>query len=571
MKMGMAKEGYRRLLGDFLLENRLITPAQLQEALKVQERSGERLGRVLVNLGYVSEQDILDILEFQLGIPQVDLSAVTLNPLLLESIPENLIRRHKVVPVKKEGGRLTAAMVDPLNVVALDDLRLATGLEIEPVLATEKEINASIQRYFGMPGLDKVMEELEAPEIVRAEAVNLDQLEEAVVDEAPIVRLANSVIIQAVNEQASDIHIEPQQENVRIRYRVDGMLRDVMTLPRKFRFPLISRIKIMADMDIAERRVPQDGRIMIRYREREVDLRVSTIPTVFGEKAVIRVLDKGKMLLRVDQLGFQERNLERFKKIITYPYGMILITGPTGSGKTTTLYAILSEISSPELNVITVEDPVEYLLPGTNQMQVNPKAGLTFARGLRAILRQDPDIVMVGEIRDSETAEIAVRAAMTGHLVLSTLHTNDAAGALTRLVDMGVEPFLVASTVLGVTAQRLVRLACPRCRELYELEPGSLVRMFLGVTPTEPVTLFRVRGCRYCASVGYQGRTSICEVLPISPAIREMIVQKAPASAIRKQAVTEGMVTLREDGIQKALKGITTIEEVMRVAYVEES
>jgi len=351
---------------------------------------------------------------------------------------------------------------------------------------------------------------------------------------------------------------------------VDGMLRDVMTLPRKFRFPLISRVKIMADMDIAERRVPQDGRILIRYREREVDLRVSTMPTVFGEKAVIRVLDKGKMLLRVDQLGFQEENLSRFKEIIRHSYGMILITGPTGSGKTTTLYAVLSEVSSPELNVITVEDPVEYLLPGVNQVQVNPKAGLTFARGLRAILRQDPDIVMVGEIRDNETAEIAVRAAMTGHLVLATLHTNDAAGALTRLVDMGVEPFLVASTVLGVTAQRLVRVLCPRCREAYEPEPGSRARLFVGAGSGEPVTLYRAKGCRHCGNAGFRGRTSICEVLPVSPAIRELIVQKAPTAEVRKRAVLEGMQTLREDGIQKAFKGVTAIEEVMRVAYVEE-
>ncbi|MEW6447057.1 MAG: type II secretion system ATPase GspE [Bacillota bacterium] len=563
-------KGQPRRLGDLLLENKLISPAQLQEALNVQQQTKQRLGKILVNLGYVSEQDMLDVLEFQLGIPQVDLSLETLNPLLIESVPEHLIRQYKVIPVKREGDKLTVAMVDPLNVVALDDLRLTTGLVIEPALAREKDIDNAIQRYFGLPGLGKAMEELQAPEVLQMEALNLDQPEEAALDEAPIIRLANSIVIQAINEQASDIHIEPQKDEIRVRYRIDGMLHEAMTLPRKFRLPLVSRIKIMADMDIAERRIPQDGRILIRYRDRDVDLRVSTMPTVYGEKVVIRLLDKGKMLLRIDQLGFQEENLERFKDIFRRSFGMILITGPTGSGKTTTLYAVLSEIKSPELNVITIEDPVEYLLPGVNQIQVNPKAGLTFARGLRAILRQDPDIVMVGEIRDSETAEIAVRAAMTGHLVLSTLHTNDAAGALTRLVDMGIEPFLIASTVLGATAQRLVRVICPRCREPYELDPGARARFFMGVDSKTPVTLYKGRGCNFCNNTGYRGRSTICEVLPITQAIRELIVEKAPASEIRRQGAAEGMRTLREDGIQKALKGITTIEEVMRVSYAPE-
>lgn len=563
--------GQRRLLGDFLLENKLITPAQLQEALKLQQKTGERLGKALVNLGYISEEDVLDILQCQLGIPQANLSATKINPLLFESVPENLVRRHKVIPVKKEGNKLTVAVVDPLNVVALEDLHLATGLEIEPVLVTEREIDNAIQRFFELPGLGKAMEDFEVTEIAQMEAVNLDGREETAADEAPIVRLANSLVIQAINDQASDIHIEPQQENVRIRFRVDGMLREAATLSRKFRAPLISRIKIMAGMDIAERRAPQDGRVQIRYQERDVDLRVSTMPTVFGEKAVLRILDKGKMLLKIDQLGFREENLVRFKEIIRHSYGMILITGPTGSGKTTTLYSVLSEINSPELNVITIEDPVEYLLPGVNQVQVNPKAGLTFARGLRSMLRQDPDIVMVGEIRDAETAEIAVRAAMTGHLVLSTMHTNDAAGAIARLLDMGIEPFLVASTLVGVTAQRLVRMVCPRCREAYQPEPGAPERYFMSMGPTDPVTVYRATGCRYCDNAGYRRRTSICEVLPITPAIKEMIIRKMPASVIRRQAVAEGMRTLQEDGIQKALEGVTTITEVMRVAYLEDS
>ena len=564
-------KGKRRLLGDFLLEHNLITPAQLEEALRVQQQTGERLGKTLVRLGYVTEEEILDVLQFQLGIPQADLSSMVLNPVLIESVPESVVRRHKVIPVKKEENRLVVAMADPLNVVALDDLRLATGFEIEPALATEKEIETAIKRYFELPGLHKAMPEVEAADVItRMEAVNLDQAEDLQVDEAPIVRLANSLIIQAINERASDIHIEPQKDGVRVRFRVDGMLRDAMVLPRKFRSPLVSRIKILADMDIAERRLPQDGRILTRYQDRDVDLRISSMPTVFGEKVVIRVLDKGRALLRIDQLGFEEENLRRFRDIIRHPYGMILITGPTGSGKSTTLYAILSEINSPERNVITVEDPVEYLLPGVSQVQVNPKAGLAFARGLRAILRQDPDILMVGEIRDNETAEIAVRAAMTGHLLLSTLHTNDAAGALTRLVDMGIEPFLVASTVLGVTAQRLVRLVCPRCKEPYEPDREVRERFLAGVSNEAPVVLYRAKGCRYCNHVGYRGRTSICEVLPITPAIREMIVAKASAVEILRQAIAEGMQTLREDGVRKAVKGITTMEEVIRVAYVED-
>lgn len=568
--MAFAK-GQRRLLGEFLLEKKLITPAQLQEALSIQEKTGERLGKTLINLGYVSEEDILDTLQSQLGIPQVNVDNTKLNPLLMEIVPENLVRRHKVIPINKEGNRLTVALVDPLNVVALDDLRLATGFEIEPVLATEREIDNAIQRFFELPGLGKAMEGFEVADTTQMEAVNLDGCEEAAVDEAPIVRLANSLIIQAVNEHASDIHIEPQQEKVRVRFRVDGMLREAMVLPRKFRSPLVSRIKIMAGMDIAERRVPQDGRVQIRYRDRDVDLRVSTMPTVFGEKTVLRILDKGRMLLRVDQLGFQEENRVRFNEIIRRSYGMILITGPTGSGKTTTLYAVLSEVSSPELNVITVEDPVEYLLPGVNQVQVNPKAGLTFARGLRAILRQDPDIIMVGEVRDAETAEVAVRAAMTGHLVLATMHTNDAAGAVARLVDMGIEPFLVASTLVGVTAQRLVRVLCPRCRESYEPEPGSPERYFMGIGSADGVTLYRAKGCRYCDGIGYRRRTSICEVLLMTPAIRELVIQGKPVSEIRREAVGQGMRTLREDGIHKALQGITSVKEVMRVAYVDES
>jgi type IV pilus assembly protein PilB len=558
----------KKQLGDLLLENGVISKAQLEEALRVQRETGERLGRVLVSLGYVTERDILEVLEYQLGIVQVDLANLSIDPLLMESIPERFIRRHKVVPIRREGHRLRVAMADPLNVVAIDDLRLITGCEIEPVLASEKDIENVIQKHFGLQDLEKVVEEMPDYELLDTGTVNLDPAE-LLEDEAPVVRLAHSLILQAIQEEASDIHIEHLEDQVRVRYRVDGLLREVTTLPRKFRLPLVSRLKIMAALDIAEKRVPQDGRIQIRYRERDIDLRVSTMPTAFGEKVVIRILDKTRMIRKLDDLGFTPPNLERLRQILRHPYGMVLITGPTGSGKTSTLYAILNELNVPERNLITIEDPVEYLLPGVNQIPIRPRAGLTFSRGLRSILRQDPDIIMVGEIRDTETAEIAVRAATTGHLVFSTLHTNEAVGALSRLTDMGVEPYLVASAVLGVVAQRLVRVLCPRCRESYALPVGVPERFFMGLTPEEPVTVYRSKGCPHCNGQGFRGRTAIAEVLLLTPPIRRLVNEKADAETLQRQAVQEGMVPMKEDGLEKARRGITTVGEVMRVAYAE--
>jgi type IV pilus assembly protein PilB len=552
-----------------LVESGLITQTQLDEALKIQQETGERLGRVLISLGYVTERDFMDALGFQQGVTQVDLAGMRLDPLLLESIPERLIRRHRVVPIRKEGHRLRVALADPLNVVAIDDLRLATGLEVEPVLATEEDIEAAIQKHFGLPDLEKMVAELPEVDFAVAEAISLDS-EEPLVDEAPVVRLAHSLILQAIGDGASDIHLEHLEKQVRVRYRVDGLLREAATLPQKFRSPLVSRFKIMAGLDIAEKRVPQDGRIQIKYRERDIDLRVSTMPTVFGEKVVIRILDQARMVVQLGELGFGTGNLERLRQILRCPYGMVLITGPTGSGKTTTLYAILNELNAPELNLITIEDPVEYLLPGINQIPISPRAGLTFPRGLRSILRQDPDIIMVGEIRDAETAEIAARAATTGHRVLATLHTNEAVGALPRLIDMGVEPFLVASTVLGVVAQRLVRLICPHCRESHHLPPGAPERFFMGIGVEEPATLFRGQGCARCDQKGYRGRTVISEVLPLSAAIRQLVTKGASADELQHQAVQEGMVLIKEDGLEKVRRGITTIDEVMRVAYAED-
>lgn len=425
-------------------------------------------------------------------------------------------------------------------------------------------------KNYGMKEIQSLIREVEVfPEYVDSATVRLTPLDDATHDESSIVKLVDYIIIKAVDEKASDIHIEPVEEGLRIRYRVDGLLREGLKLPPKARKTLISRLKILSSMDIAEKRKPQDGRFQIKYRNYEVDLRVSTMPNIFGEKMVIRLLDKSSNLLKIDQLGFRENNFRLFNNILKYSCGMLLVTGPTGCGKTTTLYAALNEINTREKNIVTIEDPVEYVLEGINQTQVHPKAGLTFALGLRSILRQDPDVIMVGEIRDTETAAIAVRAATTGHLVLSTLHTNDAAGALTRLIHMDIEPFLVTSSVLGVVAQRLVRLICPRCKKSYELAGDAPERSFMGVGPNVPLALYHGEGCAYCEQTGYRGRTGIYEVLMISKKVKELVVGKRSSDEIKEQAVREGMITLKEDGLKMALEGVTTIHEVMRVAYAD--
>ncbi|OPX84909.1 MAG: Type II secretion system protein E [Pelotomaculum sp. PtaB.Bin104] len=557
-------KGARKLLGNQLVETGAVTREQLWEALRVQSRSGGFLGETLIKLGMTSEEVINKVL----GVQEIRLDK--LDPTLLNTIPEQLIRRHKVIPLKKEGKYLTVAMVDPMDVMAIDDLRLLTGCDIEPVQAVEKDILAAIQKHFGLPEVDKIFEEFEL--LAGQQESEVVALEEEVVDEAPVVRLVNSIFLQAIEQDASDIHIEPQEHLVRVRYRIDGMLREVMTLPKKIQSAVVSRVKIMSDMDISEKRIPQDGRIRLKIKTREIDLRVSSMPTVYGEKVVSRLLDKGSIKsYKIEKIGFGALNLQRFTSAMKSSYGMILITGPTGSGKTTTLYTALNEINTYEKNIITVEDPIEYMLDGINQTQVNVKAGMTFAAGLRSILRQDPDIIMVGEIRDGETAEIAVRAAITGHLVLSTLHTNDAAGAITRLVDMGIEPFLVASSVLVTIAQRLVRLICQKCRQAYELAPDAPERAFIGVGPEQPVTLYRGAGCNSCGNVGYKGRLAVHEVIPVTTGLRPLIIRNAPTDEIKRKALEEGMISLKMDGIQKALEGLTTIEEVMRVACTDET
>ncbi|MDK2820112.1 MAG: type pilus assembly protein PilB [Clostridia bacterium] len=541
----------RRRLGDLLVEAGMITDNQLQQALAEQKRTGERLGKVLIRLGFIKEAQMLEVLEFQLGIPKVNISEYKLKPEVVRLVPEGLARRYQAIPIRQEGNRLLVAMADPLNLLALDDLRRVCGRDILPAIASEEEIEAAINRFW--------QDEIETgmTEVATTATVLNDEDEEA-----PVVRFVNHIIKEAIKVKASDIHIEPQERKVRIRLRIDGLLRDLTYVPLDMLSNLISRIKILAGMDIAEKRLPQDGRFQFNLGKR-IDLRVSSLPTVYGEKVVLRILDRNVMLLPLEKLGFLPDKKQRYISLIRSSYGMVLITGPTGSGKTTTLYATLNTLSSPDRNIITIEDPVEYTLPGINQVKVNLKAGLTFVSGLRSILRQDPDIIMVGEIRDKETAEIAVSAAITGHLVFSTLHTNDAAGAITRLLDMGVEPYLVNSSVIGVVSQRLVRSICPHCREEYQPEQDSLEKIWL----PEVSRLYRGRGCKECHYSGYTGRTAIHEVLVMNAELRKLVAQKAPASAIKEAALASGMVTLMDDGLEKVRRGITTVAEVLRVSF----
>jgi len=554
----------KKMLGDRLIELGLITIEQLWEAMRVQSKTGEVLGKVLIKLGMVSDEVINEIL----GIPVVSVST-DIDVELIKYVPEQLIRKYRVIPVRRQDNKITVAMSDPSNIVAIDDLRLILGCEIEPIKAGEGEIEELIQKHFGFPKIDKAFEEFDMQVGPADEAETLTLEEESVVDEAPIVRLVNSILVQSIAMGASDIHIEPQEAGVKVRFRVDGMLREVMELPKKVRGAMISRIKIMADMDIAEKRIPQDGRIQVKTTGKEIDMRISSLPTMYGEKIVMRLLDKSGMKgFKIEQLGFNPTNFKRFNNMLKNSYGIILITGPTGSGKTTTLYAGLNELNTIEKNIITVEDPVEYVLSGINQTMVNVKAGMTFAAGLRSILRQDPDIIMVGEIRDGETAEIAVKAAITGHLVLSTLHTNDAASSISRLVDMGIEPFLAASSILGVVAQRLLRRICPDCREPYLLPLGeSPEREFMGLGPQDPVTLYQGRGCDKCSGTGYRGRLPIHELLIVTSGLRAIINRNESSDILKRHAVEEGMMTLKSDGLYKAALGHTSIQEVMRVAY----
>jgi type IV pilus assembly protein PilB len=549
-------------LGQILIELGFITPEQLETALEEHRKTPKSLGRVLIDLGMIKEADLVRALAEQVGLEFVDLNEFPIDATSTVLLPEALSRRYRAIPIGERDGRLLVAMSDPANVYALDDIRTITGRDVQPVVATANDVEEAIQKFSGMDSQVEAMASIAAESVDETTA----DLEEALED-APIVKLVNAIMTQAVGDRASDVHLEPAEHNVRIRFRVDGVLHEPMPpAPKSIQGGLISRLKVMADLNIAERRVPQDGRISMKVGGRALDLRVATLPTVHGEKVVIRVLDKSNALLRLEDLGFLENAYDRFSESFRKPYGAILVTGPTGSGKSTTMYSTLNILNEESKNIITVEDPVEYRLAGVNQMQVNPKAGLTFASALRSILRADPDIVLIGEIRDKETATIAIEAALTGHLVLSSLHTNDAPSAISRLVEMDVETFLVASAIDAVVAQRLARKLCERCRVAYQPEQAELEAAgFPEWLWPEIPQLFKAQGCPACSNTGYRGRIGLYEVMQMSEEIERLTVERASADAIRNVAVQQGMMTLRDDGLEKARMGITTLDEVARV------
>ncbi len=570
--MEMPKKPYtNQKIGDILVNKGLITSQQLKETLKLQkEGSKKRIGEILVEIGAISREELYDILQYVYETEYVDLSNYVIDPEVISLIPEKIALRFKLIPLSKNDHELIIAMANPLDVYAIDFVRDYTKVKrIKSLLATEEDVLNAITSYYELGEYDDIIEKL-GTEIIFNEEEEEEDLKklEAISKEAPIIQLVSMLIVQGVKDRASDIHIEPNVKGLLIRFRVDGILHDIRTLPNTIKSAIISRIKILAKMDIAERRLPQDGRFQVKFGIREVDLRVSTIPTVLGEKVVLRLLDKSKGLIKLEQLGFMPEQLDEFKSIIFKPYGIILITGPTGSGKTTTLYAALNQVNSKDKNIITVEDPVEYKLARINQIQIKPKINLTFANTLRSILRQDPDIIMVGEIRDTETAQIAVQAALTGHLVFSTLHTNDAASALTRLIDMDIETFLISSSVIGVIAQRLIRIICEKCKEKYTPEKNVLSGLNIKDKPNDggKVKLYRGTGCSFCKNTGYYGRTSIYEIIVLDEEIRSLIIAKAPSNVIKNTAIKKGMKTLKDSGLKKVMQGITTIEEVIRVA-----
>jgi len=548
-------------LGQILIEQGLITPAQLEQALEEHRKTPKSLGRVLIDLGLIKEADLVRALAEQVGLEFVDLADYHIDPSSTMLLPDALARRYRAIPIGERDGKLLVAMSDPANVYALDDIRTITNRDVQPVVATAADVEQAIQKFAGMDGQVEALAS-QASEQLEGD----DEQLEAALEEAPIVKLVQAIMTQSVGDRASDVHIEPTERDVRVRFRVDGVLHDVMHSPKNIQGGLISRLKVMADLNIAEKRVPQDGRISMRVGGRTLDLRVATLPTVYGEKIVIRVLDKSQALLRLEDLGFSDDAYKRFSQSFSKPYGAILVTGPTGSGKSTTMYATLNILNQEDRNIITVEDPVEYRLDGVNQMQVNPKAGLTFASALRSILRADPDIVLIGEIRDKETATIAIEAALTGHLVLSSLHTNDAASAVSRLVEMEVETFLVASAIDCVVAQRLFRVLCERCKEAYKPEHAELIAAgYPEWLIPEIDSLFRPTGCSACSNTGYRGRAGLYEVMPMSEEIQRLTVDRASADELRKTAIEQGMMTLRDDGLEKARMGRTSIGEIARV------
>ena len=565
--------------GELLLRTGKIDQQQLQEALAYQKEQGGRLGSALVKLTYITESQLVDALSQHFGVPSVDLTGTEIDEVVIKIIPADIARKYTIVPISKAGATVTVAMLDPSNVFAMDDVKFMTGYKVEPVVAAETGIRGAIDKYYGSTHaieLKKVMEDLSEEagtgtdlEVLEEEQdLDLATLEEES-EQAPVVKLVNIVLTDAIKRGASDIHIEPYEKEYRVRYRIDGILYEMMHPPLKLKEAIPSRCKIMARLDIAEKRLPQDGRIKIKTKiggkAKDLDYRVSVLPTLFGEKIVMRLLDKDKLMLDMAKLGFEAESLRRFENAILKPYGMVLVTGPTGSGKTNTLYSALQRINTPEVNIITAEDPVEFNLMGINQVQMREQIGLNFAASLRSFLRQDPNIILVGEIRDFETAEVAIKAAMTGHLVLSTLHTNDAPSSINRLMNMGIEPFLVATSVHLIAAQRLVRRICSFCREpAAEVPPNVLVEAGFSDAESRTLKLFRGKGCERCSNTGYKGRIALYEVMEVEDEIREMILSGASSYELRVKAIQNGMITLRGSGLQKIRDGVTTMEEVLR-------
>jgi type IV pilus assembly protein PilB len=564
-------------LGEILVKDSLISADQLKQALDYQKKNGGRLGTCLVKMGLVSDDDITAVLSRQYGVPSINLKFYEVDPAVIRLVPQETAIRYQIVPLSRVGSTLTIAMTDPTNVFAMDDIKFMTGFNVEPVVASETAISEAIHKFYGdaesVEELDKVMkdltgEEADALELEAEEAeMDLASLSKAA-EEAPIIKLCNLILTDAVKRGASDIHVEPYEKEYRVRFRVDGILQNVMAPPMKLKDAITSRMKIMAKLDISEKRLPQDGRIMIKYlkdgKKKELDFRVSTVPTLFGEKIVLRLLDKENLRLDMTKLGFEPESLKKFERQILKPYGMVLVTGPTGSGKTNTLYSSVARLNTQDTNIMTAEDPVEFQLPGINQVQMKEQIGLNFASALRAFLRQDPNIILVGEIRDFETAEIAVKAALTGHLVLSTLHTNDAPSTISRLMNMGIEPFLVATSVNLICAQRLVRRICVQCKEPLQILPQALIDA--GYTPEEAsrTVVQHGKGCQTCNNTGYKGRVGLYEVMEITDELRELILVGASALELKRKAMESGMITLRRSGLIKMAAGLTTMEEVVR-------
>ncbi len=572
MKQTADKSITGKFLSDILYEKGLITNEQLDRILKIQKDNGSKdLQKIIIDLNILKKDEMMLALSDEIGEKYVNLDDITIEPTIVVLIPEEMARRHQLIAIDKDEKKLTVAMANPLDVFAYDELKIRLGYDIDSVLAYGEDIYKALDEVFGVTDeWDQVIGKIENMQVTvlkeeEKEEADISAITES--EEAPVIALVNLIILRSVKENASDIHIEPfGEDTLKVRYRIDGMLHDVMSLPRNLQLAVISRIKIMSDLDIAERRLPQDGRIQVNVGGRKINIRVSILPAVTGESAVLRILDPSSILLELDSLGFSPDILPNFLSIIKKPNGIILVTGPTGSGKSTTLYTTLNLLNSTEKKIMTIEDPVEYRLKGISQVQAKPKIGLTFAAGLRSFLRQDPDIMLVGEIRDKETAEIAVQAALTGHIVLSTLHTNDAPSSVIRLVDMGIEPFLISSSVIGVIAQRLVRKICPKCKKGIKITPDMKKILDEYEISNNEITLYKGEGCPYCKDTGYKGRVAIFELMLITENIRDLISKNVTTGKLREAAISEGMCQLREDGIKKVCEGITTIDEVLRVA-----